>query len=186
MRGLRQNRYVLHGIASPVLTGYPAVVCEWLIINSTCAPAARVYERLARLMHLKKRHYAGANALQRQSRIIKSGHGANAIIYGSFMHAWPRRATWHSLLTFRSGFRCLLNSSSESGFRDFTADVSLIAKLPSHDCRTYSMRLSDSLLLSGVIGRPSERLSSAPCASILFAGCFDMETVQHTMKDRRQ
>src|ERR1017187_9441524 len=49
-----------------------------------------------------------------------------------------------SLLTFRSGFRCFLNSSSESGFRDFTVDVSLIAKLPSHDYRTYSMRLSDS------------------------------------------
>src|ERR1039458_6509207 len=44
-----------------------------------------------------------------------------------------------SLLTFRSGFRCFLNSSSESGFRDFTADVSFIAKLPSYDCRTYSM-----------------------------------------------
>src|SRR5665647_1560155 len=39
---------------------------------------------------------------------------------------------------------------------------------------------------SGAISRPSERLSSTPCASILFAGCFDMETVQHAMKDRRQ
>src|SRR5664279_1097746 len=91
-----------------------------------------------------------------------------------------------SLLTFRSGFRCFLNSSSESGFRNFTADVSLIAKLPSHDCRTYSMRLSESLLLSGAIGRPSERFSSTLCASILFAGCFDMETVQHAVKDRCQ
>src|ERR1019366_9383579 len=86
----------------------------------------------------------------------------------------------------RSGFRCFLNSSNESGFRDFTAEVSLIVKLPSHDCRTYSMRLSDSLPLSGAIGRPSERLSSTPCASILFAGCFYMETVQHAVKDRRQ
>src|SRR5471032_234480 len=51
-----------------------------------------------------------------------------------------------SLLRFRSGFRCFLNSSSESGFRDFTADVSLIAKLPPHDSRTYSMGLSDSPL----------------------------------------
>src|SRR5450631_2875741 len=68
------------------------------------------------------------------------------------------------LLTFRSGFRCFLNSSSESGFRDFTADVSFIAKLPSHDCRTYSMRLSDSLPLPGAIGRPSERLHSTQCA----------------------
>src|ERR1035438_3769059 len=50
-----------------------------------------------------------------------------------------------SLLTFRSGFRCFLNSSRESGFRDFTVDVSLTAKLPPHVCRTYSMRLSDSL-----------------------------------------
>src|SRR5450830_1150639 len=49
-----------------------------------------------------------------------------------------------SLLTFRSGFRCFLNSSSESGFRDFTVDVSLIAKFPFHNCRTYSMRLSHS------------------------------------------
>jgi hypothetical protein len=47
-------------------------------------------------MHLKKRCYACANALQRQRRIIKSGHGINAIIYGSFMHAWPRRATWQA------------------------------------------------------------------------------------------
>src|SRR5476651_62047 len=48
-----------------------------------------------------------------------------------------------SLLTFRSGFRCFLNSSSESGFRNFSVDVSLIAKLLPHDSRNYSVGLSD-------------------------------------------
>src|SRR5664279_138953 len=52
-----------------------------------------------------------------------------------------------SSLTFRSGFRCFLNSSSESGFRDFTVDVSLIAKLLPHDSRAYS----------GVIRQPPRR-----------------------------
>src|ERR1700687_751580 len=37
-----------------------------------------------------------------------------------------------SLLTLRRGFRCFLNSSSESGLGNFAVEVSLITKCPSH------------------------------------------------------
>ena len=91
-----------------------------------------------------------------------------------------------SLLTFRIGFRCSLNSSSESGFRDFTADVSLMAKIPPHNCWTYSMRLSDRLPL-GRCDLPTKRkVNRNHVSSILFSSSFDMETMQHAVKDRCQ
>src|ERR1700690_1773030 len=51
-----------------------------------------------------------------------------------------------SLLTFRSGFRCFLNSSSESGFRNFTVDASLIGNLPLHNSQTCSTAIQQPLV----------------------------------------
>jgi len=86
MTRLRQDRHVLHGIASPVLTvlsgGDLQMVNQKLYARAggpfLCA-ACRIYSR-------KNRCDAWTNALPRYLRIIKSRYGFYAIFYGSFMH----------------------------------------------------------------------------------------------------